>query len=56
MSGQLKRLWACWGFKQTHYPAARFDLDGKGMTLLCSQPPVSKRLVAVPTAIQEYSG
>jgi len=32
---------------KTQYPAARFDLDGKGMTLIASPPPVSKRFVAV---------
>lgn len=32
---------------KTQYPAARFDLTNKGMTLLCSPPPVSMRLVAV---------
>jgi hypothetical protein len=42
---------------RTQYPAARLEIDGRGITLRCSAPPVAKRLVAVPaTAIQKYSG
>lgn len=32
---------------QTQYPAARLEMDHRGMTLFNSAPPVSKRLVAV---------
>jgi hypothetical protein len=38
---------------KTQYPAARFDLTNKGMTLLCSPPPVAKRLVAVSQTTHE---
>jgi Plasmid encoded RepA protein len=32
---------------KTQYPGARFTLDGKGMILFNSPPPVSKRIYAV---------
>lgn len=34
---------------RTAYPAARFDADAKGMLLMSSPPPVTKRLVSMPT-------
>jgi hypothetical protein len=35
---------------RTAYPSARFDVDGKGMQLLNSPPPVAKRLVQLSAA------
>lgn len=32
---------------KTQYPAARFDVNNRGMTLQFSPPPVAKRLYAV---------
>jgi hypothetical protein len=33
----------------TQYPAAKFTMDDRGMTLMCSLPPVAKRLVGPMT-------
>ena len=41
---------------RTQYPAARLDMDGRGMTLVHSAPPVSKRIVAVAWQPKQFMG
>jgi hypothetical protein len=41
---------------KTQYPAAKFDMNERGMLLYNCPPPVANRLVAVPAVMQKYQG